>query len=172
MYFLVLQISIKCRACSGAGDELQLALCGGGLQAARRAEARRYTESFQHSRWTQNFPECVAGGERKANGGRRAIEQKLKQQALFIAPVPDLVNADVPAVVVGQQRIADAALRKCRLLRSNHEKVFERAAAELHRVPRPDQRVAGGGWRVGELGRFHQLEHRRQVDLVMPAAEE
>src|SRR5579859_7882313 len=93
-----------------------------------RQDCLSSTKAAQHPRWAQNFSECVARRVREAHR-RRAVDQQLKQQTLFLAAVADLADLQLAAIVIGEQRVADAALRQRRLLCANDEEVLERAAA-------------------------------------------
>src|SRR5205823_12382679 len=93
---------------------------------------------FQHPRRPENLAKRVAPSERKMNRAG-PIEQKLKEQSLFVATVADLADSELSAVAIQQKWIVDAPLRKCRLLRSDDEQMIEAAAAELHYIAGPNQ---------------------------------
>ena len=91
-----------------------------------------------------------------------AVEQQLEQQALFVAAVADLAQADLAAIDVGEDGIFEAALREEVVLHADGEEVLEGAAAEAHDVAGPHRwQLTVGGW---QLLLFERVDDRWDVE--------
>src|SRR5207248_2161544 len=93
----------------------------------------RDDETLQQRRGTERFAESVAAGEREVDR-LRGVEQKLKEHPLLMTAIADLADIEPLPVVVGEERIVEAPLRKDIVLHAHGEEVRERMSAEAHNV--------------------------------------